>query len=46
LITGGAQLVGELVGRGGAVGAHHHLRRLDDVARELLEREVDHLDVV
>jgi hypothetical protein len=42
----GAQLVGELVGGGGAVGADHDLSLLDNPARELLELQLDDLDVV
>jgi hypothetical protein len=43
----GAQLVGELVGGGRAVGANHDRRLLDDdLLRELLKRQLDDLDVV
>ena len=42
----GAQLVGELVGGGGAVGPDHDLGVLDGRARELLEHQLDDLDVV
>jgi hypothetical protein len=34
------------VGGRGAVGAHDDLRGLDHLARELLERQIDDLDVV
>ena len=40
------KVVGELRGGGGAVGAPHDRRRLDNLARELLERQLDHVDVV
>jgi hypothetical protein len=42
----GAQLVGQLVGGGGAVGPDHDHRVLDHRARELLERQADDVDVV
>ncbi|MEN3281399.1 MAG: hypothetical protein V7607_2539 [Solirubrobacteraceae bacterium] len=42
----GAQLVGELVGGRGAVGPDHGLNRLDDIARRVLKREVNDLELL
>jgi hypothetical protein len=42
----GAQLVGQLVRGGGAVGPDHDLRVLDDVAWELFEGQLDDLEVI